>query len=67
MTNENTEIPDEGRRRFISTTIAAIPGAAMLGTGLQASGEASLQSQTAGPVKQPVVAKLKEFFEKYLT
>jgi fermentation-respiration switch protein FrsA (DUF1100 family) len=55
MNNENSGAPDKGRRRFIGTAIAAIPGAAVLGTGLQASGEASLQSRTAGPVKQPAV------------
>ena len=55
MNNENNEIPDEGRRRFIGTAIAAIPGAAMVGTGLLASAEALAQTSAAGPVKQPAV------------
>jgi hypothetical protein len=55
MNIENTGAPGEGRRRFIGAAIAAIPGTAMLGTGSQASGEASLPSRTAGPVKQPAV------------
>lgn len=55
MNDENNEIFDEGRRRFIATAIAAIPGAAVVSTGLMASQEASAQTGTSGPVKQPAV------------
>jgi uncharacterized protein len=51
MNNEHNEIIDEGRRRFIGSAIAAIPGAAVV----LASREASAQTRTADPVKQPAV------------
>ena len=55
MKNESNEILDKGRRRFIATVIVAIPGAAVVSTELLALGEASAQTRTAGPVKQPAV------------
>ena len=55
MNNENIEPYDEGRRRFIGTAIAAIPCAAVVTTGLVATGQASEQTSNAGPVKQPAV------------
>jgi uncharacterized protein len=56
MTNEmNNEVLDEGRRRFIAASLLAVPGAAIMSTGLLASGEASAQTRSAGPVKEPAV------------
>jgi fermentation-respiration switch protein FrsA (DUF1100 family) len=55
MNNERDEILDQGRRRFIGTAIAAIPGAAVMSTGLLTSRRASAQTRTDGLVKQPAV------------
>jgi fermentation-respiration switch protein FrsA (DUF1100 family) len=56
MTNEmNNEVLDEGRRRFIAASLLAVVGAAVVSTGLLASGEASAQTRSVGPVKEPAV------------
>ena len=50
------KVLDDGRRRFISASILAVPGAVVVSTGLLASGKAlSAQTRIAGPVKQPAV------------
>jgi fermentation-respiration switch protein FrsA (DUF1100 family) len=49
------EVLDEGRRRFIGASLVAVSGTAMASTGLLASGEASAQIRSSGPVKQPAV------------
>jgi fermentation-respiration switch protein FrsA (DUF1100 family) len=55
MNDENNEILDEGRRRFLGTAIAAIPGAVVVSTGLLTSHQAAAQTRTEGPAKQPAV------------
>jgi hypothetical protein len=51
----SNEVLDEGRRRLIGASLVGVPGAAVVSTGLLASGEASAQTRRAGPVKQPAV------------
>jgi hypothetical protein len=51
----SNEVLDEERRRFIGASLVAVFGAAVASTGLLASGEASAQTGSAGPVKQPAV------------
>ncbi len=54
MHDEKYEILNHKPRRFLGPTIAAIPGIAVAAVGLLAS-EMSAQTNTAGPVKQPMV------------
>jgi len=51
----SSEVLDEGRRRFIGASLVGGPGAAFVSAGLLASGEASVQTRSADPVKQPAV------------
>jgi fermentation-respiration switch protein FrsA (DUF1100 family) len=51
----SNEVLDEGRRRFIGASLIGVPGAAFVSAGLLASGEASAQTGSADPVKQPAV------------
>jgi|SRR5436190_385692 len=45
----------DGRRKFISASLIAIPGAAVVGSGLLASGERSAQTKGASPAREPMV------------
>src|SRR6266542_5766769 len=47
------KVLDHGRRRFIGTSLLAVP--AVISTGLLASENASAQTRSAGPVKHPAV------------
>ena len=49
------EILDEGRRKFIGASLAAVPGAAIVSSGLLASDDALAQTKGAGPGKEPMV------------
>jgi uncharacterized protein len=51
----SNEILDEGRRRFIGASLVGIPGTAYVSAGLLTSEEASAQTNSTGPVKQPAV------------
>jgi uncharacterized protein len=51
----SSTILDEGRRGFIGASLVAISSTAFASTGLLASEEASVQTRSAGPVKQPAV------------
>ena len=52
MSNESF---DKGRRKFIGASLVAVPGAAVVSSGLLASGEMSAQTRGAGPEKEPMV------------
>src|SRR6185436_15102354 len=49
------EIPNKGRRKFIGASLIAVPGAAVVSSGLLSSSEASAQTKSAGPRKEPMV------------
>jgi uncharacterized protein len=51
----SNDVFDEERRRFLVTSLVAVSGAAVASAGLLASGAASAQTGSAGPVKQPAV------------
>ena len=49
------KVLNDGRRRFIGASLLAVPGAAVVTTGLLGSQKASAQTKGAGPVKHPAV------------
>ena len=49
------KVLNDGRRKFIGASLVAIPGAAVVGSGLLAAGEISAQTKGAGPAKEPMV------------
>jgi uncharacterized protein len=51
----SNEILDKGRRKFIGASLVAVPGTAVVSSGLLASGEASAQTKGAGSAKEPMV------------
>src|SRR2546430_1984673 len=51
----SNEVFDKGRRKFIGASLVAVPGAAVVSSGLLASGEVWAQTKGAGPEKEPMV------------
>lgn len=51
----SNEILDKGRRKFIGASLIALPGAAVVSSGLLASAEASAQTKRTAPAKEPLV------------
>jgi uncharacterized protein len=51
----SNEILDKGRRKFIGASLVAVPGTAVVSSGLLASDEMSAQTKGAGTAKEPMV------------
>src|SRR5215212_6171499 len=49
------EVLDKGRRDFLGASLVAVPGAAVVGSGLLVSGKASAETKDTGPAKEPMV------------
>jgi hypothetical protein len=63
----SNEILDKGRRKFIGASLVAVPGAAVVSSGLPASGEASAQTKGAGPAKEPFVVNHSSLIIRHLS